>query len=146
VLDGAEGVEHLGFGDGHRLLSHALGGHTARRSATAEPRGWDPGISTTTVGRIPAVCRPPLPPSPFAAVVTAIPSAFGDPTRRAIYLYVHEHDDGVTASAVAERFDLHPNVARHHLDKLVAGGYVAVAAARPSGGTPGGGAPATRPP
>jgi predicted ArsR family transcriptional regulator len=27
---------------------------------------------------------------------------------------------------VAERFELHPNVARHHLDKLAAGGYVDV--------------------
>ena len=70
--------------------------------------------------------RPPLSPTDFASVVTAITSAFGDPTRRAIYLYVHEHADGATASAVAERFDLHPNVARHHLDKLVAGGYVVV--------------------
>jgi predicted ArsR family transcriptional regulator len=59
-------------------------------------------------------------------VVTAITSAFGDPTRRAIYLYVHEHADGITASTVAEQFELHPNVARHHLDKLVAGGYVEV--------------------
>jgi predicted ArsR family transcriptional regulator len=90
------------------------------------------------------VDRPPLSPSDFASVVTAITSAFGDPTRRAIYLYVHEHDDGVTASAVAERFDLHPNVARHHLDKLVAGGYVAVAAARPSGSHQGAGRPSKR--
>ncbi|HYZ97424.1 MAG TPA: helix-turn-helix domain-containing protein [Acidimicrobiales bacterium] len=70
----------------------------------------------------------------FASVVTAITSAFGDPTRREIYLFVHEHDDGVTASAVAQRFDLHPNVARHHLDKLCAGGYLDVAVARAGGG------------
>jgi predicted ArsR family transcriptional regulator len=79
------------------------------------------------------VDRPPLSPTDFASVVTAITSAFGDPTRRAIYLYVHENPNGATASAVAERFDLHPNVARHHLDKLVAGGYVMVAAGRPLG-------------
>lgn len=66
-------------------------------------------------------------------MVTAVTSAFGDPTRRAIYLYIHEQPDGATASAVAERFDLHPNVARHHLDKLVAGGYLVVAVGRPSG-------------
>jgi predicted ArsR family transcriptional regulator len=79
------------------------------------------------------VDRPPLSPTDFASVVTAITSAFGDPTRREIYLYVHEHPDGVTAAAVAETFDLHPNVARHHLDKLVAGGYVEVAVGRPTG-------------
>lgn len=78
--------------------------------------------------------RPPLSPTDFASVVTAITSAFGDPTRREIYLFVHEHDEGVTAAAVAERFALHPNVARHHLDKLVAGGYVEVSVARPAGG------------
>jgi predicted ArsR family transcriptional regulator len=66
-------------------------------------------------------------------VVTAVTSAFGDPTRRAIYLYVHEQPEGATASAVAERFELHPNVARHHLDKLVAGGYLVVEVGRPSG-------------
>ena len=31
---------------------------------------------------------------------------------------------------MAERFALHPNVARHHLDKLAAGGYLEVAVAR----------------
>ena len=77
--------------------------------------------------------RPPLSPTDFASAVTAITSAFGDPTRREIYLFVHRHDEGVTASAVAETFDLHPNVARHHLDKLVAGGYVEVTVARPAG-------------
>ncbi|HEX8802970.1 MAG TPA: helix-turn-helix domain-containing protein [Acidimicrobiales bacterium] len=74
-----------------------------------------------------------LSPTDFASAVTAITSAFGDPTRREIYLLVHDHEDGVTASAVAEHFALHPNVARHHLDKLVAGGYVVVEVARPAG-------------
>jgi predicted ArsR family transcriptional regulator len=88
------------------------------------------------------VDRPPLSPTDFASAVTAITSAFGDPTRREIYLFVHACDDGATAAAVAETFDLHPNVARHHLDKLVAGGYVEVAVARPPGG--GAGRPSKR--
>jgi predicted ArsR family transcriptional regulator len=79
------------------------------------------------------VDRPPLSPTDFASAVSAITSAFGDPTRREIYLYVHENPEGVTAAEVAERFDLHPNVARHHLDKLVAGAYVEVALERPAG-------------
>lgn len=66
--------------------------------------------------------------------MTAITSAFGDPTRREIYLFAHEHPDGVTASEVAERFDLHPNVARHHLDKLCSGGYCEISIARNSTG------------
>src|SRR5437588_3217971 len=68
----------------------------------------------------------PLSPTEFASAVTAITSAFGDPTRRDIYLFARSSNDGVTASQVAERFELHPNVARHHLDKLAGGGYVEV--------------------
>jgi predicted ArsR family transcriptional regulator len=59
-------------------------------------------------------------------MVTAITSAFGDPTRREIYLFVREQPSGATASGVAAHFDLHPNVARHHLDKLAGGGYLRV--------------------
>src|SRR4051794_41837512 len=69
----------------------------------------------------------------------AVTSAFGDPTRREIYLFARESDVGVTASEVAERFELHPNVARHHLDKLAAGGYPeggVVRAAPPGVGRP----------
>jgi len=78
----------------------------------------------------------------FSAAVAAVTSAFGDPTRRQIYLYVREHDDGVTASEVAEQFALHSNVARHHLDKLAAGGYLDVHVLRPAGG--GAGRPSKR--
>jgi len=66
----------------------------------------------------------------FSAAVMAVTSAFGDPTRREIYLFARERDAGVTAAEVAERFELHPNVARHHLDKLAAGGYLEVAVPR----------------
>ncbi|MGH8983379.1 MAG: helix-turn-helix transcriptional regulator [Acidimicrobiia bacterium] len=66
----------------------------------------------------------------FSAAISAVTSAFGDPTRRDIYLFVRSSDPGVTASAVAEHFDLHPNVARHHLEKLAGGGYVTVELAR----------------
>jgi predicted ArsR family transcriptional regulator len=69
---------------------------------------------------------PPLSAADFAATVTAITSAFGDPTRREIFLFASRHDDGVTAAETAEHFTLHPNVARHHLDKLSAGGYLDV--------------------
>ena len=64
-----------------------------------------------------------LDPGAFTATVSAITHAFGDPTRRAIYLFVREHSyadataasgdsTGVTAAQVAETFGLHPNVAR----------------------------------
>lgn len=74
----------------------------------------------------------PLTPNEFSAAVSAITNSFGDPTRRAIYLHAHtQRDDGVTAAQVADTFGLHPNVARHHLDKLAAGGHLDVTTARP---------------
>ena len=70
--------------------------------------------------------RPPLNDAEFSAAVAAVTSAFGDPTRREIFLFARDHEIGVTAAEVAERFELHANVARHHLDKLAAGGYLDV--------------------
>jgi predicted ArsR family transcriptional regulator len=82
----------------------------------------------------------PLSADEFNAAVTAVTNAFGDPTRREIYLLVRDTPGGVTASDVAAHFDLHPNVARHHLEKLTSGGYLTVAigtgderAVRPAG-------------
>jgi len=84
----------------------------------------------------------------FNATVTALTSAFGDPTRREIFLFVRGRspgDGGVTASEVAEHFDIHPNVARHHLEKLTGGGYLAVESLpHPSGGGRGAGRPSKR--
>jgi predicted ArsR family transcriptional regulator len=58
-------------------------------------------------------------------MVSAVTAAFGDSTRRRIYLFARD-GAGVTAGEVARHFALHPNVARHHLDKLAAGGYLEV--------------------
>jgi len=69
----------------------------------------------------------------FTATVSAITNAFGDPTRRGIYLHARDTEGGVTAAQVAEQFGVHPNVARHHLDKLAAGGYLEVVIERPEG-------------
>jgi predicted ArsR family transcriptional regulator len=69
----------------------------------------------------------------FTSAVSAISSAFGDGTRRDIFLFVHDAEAGCTAAEVAERFALHVNVARHHLDKLAGGGYVEVVAHRNPG-------------
>jgi predicted ArsR family transcriptional regulator len=76
----------------------------------------------------------------FASVVAAVTGAFGDPTRREIFLHVRAHP-GVSTAEVAERFSLHPNVARHHLSRLVAGGYLRVFMSRDGQGV---GRPAQR--
>lgn len=61
----------------------------------------------------------------FSAAITALSSAFGDPTRRAIYLYLRSHPSS-SVTELATEFSLHPNVIRHHLDRLVAGSHVMV--------------------
>ena len=91
-------------------------------------------LDTAIAPPVDATTRPePMGPG-FAAAVSAITDAFGDPTRRSIYLYVRDRAPtegparGVTATSVASEVGVHPNVARHHLEKLAAGGYIEVAA------------------
>ncbi|HLY82206.1 MAG TPA: helix-turn-helix domain-containing protein [Acidimicrobiales bacterium] len=114
----------------------------------ADGAGWvgedapDAGVPGTADLGPDATSPPALTDAEFSAAVVAVTSAFGDPTRRQIYLFAREHDGGVTAGEVAERFNLHPNVARHHLDKLAAGGYLDVFLARVSHG--GAGRPSKR--
>ena len=69
----------------------------------------------------------------FAAAVSAVTSAFGDPTRRDIYLWLRDQGGAATATDAAAAFGLHPNVARHHLDKLAAGGYLVAETGRAPG-------------
>jgi predicted ArsR family transcriptional regulator len=83
-----------------------------------------------------------LNPTEFASAVTAITSAFGDPTRRDIFLFAHASPDGVTAAEAAEHFGVHVNVARHHLDKLAGGGHVEIVVGR--GNRTGAGRPSKR--
>jgi predicted ArsR family transcriptional regulator len=86
----------------------------------------------------PTLQAPELSPEEFTAAVAAVTNAFGDPTRREIFLFVRGAAEGVTAGEIAQRFALHPNVARHHLEKLTSGGYVRVAATRAEGARPAG--------
>ena len=73
----------------------------------------------------------------------ALTATLGDATRRGIYLFVRESAEPVTAANIAEAFAIHPNVARHHLDKLADDGYLLVTRRRPSGRKgPGAGRPA----
>lgn len=75
--------------------------------------------------------------------IADLTAALGDPTRRAIYVAVRESAEPVTTARIAELFDIHPNVARHHLDKLATDGWLVVAHRRSSGRSgPGAGRPA----
>ncbi|GBD83663.1 helix-turn-helix domain protein [bacterium BMS3Abin02] len=70
-------------------------------------------------------------------------ATLGDPTRRSIYLRVRSSPEPLTATLVANEFGIHPNVARHHLDRLTEEGYLEVTRRRPTGKTgPGAGRPA----
>ena len=81
--------------------------------------------------------------STFDRELGQLASSLGDPTRRAIYISVRESADPVTAAHIAAAFDLHINVARHHLDKLVTDGYLRVTHRRQPGKRgPGAGRPA----
>lgn len=77
----------------------------------------------------------------FESRISDLTASLGDPTRRAIYIAVRESVDPMTTSKVASLFDIHPNVARHHLDRLADDGYLRVSHLRRSGG-PGAGRPA----
>ncbi len=79
----------------------------------------------------------------FDQQVSDLASALGDTTRRGIYITVRESAEPMTVSQIAELFDIHANVARHHLDHLVADGYLQVSHKRPPGRSgPGAGRPA----
>ena len=84
----------------------------------------------------------------FTATVSAITDAFGDPTRRSIYLIARDRSGpdggGVTASEVAKEVGVHANVARHHLDKLAAGGYLEVTTGRAPGAKAGSSPPRSK--
>jgi len=47
-----------------------------------------------------------------------ITSVLADPTRYYIYQYISEKHDQVTVQEIADKFSIHPNVARLHLTKL----------------------------
>jgi len=62
----------------------------------------------------------------FDDQVGALAASLGDTTRRGIYIAVREAPEPVTVADIASAFDVHPNVARHHLDRLVADGFLQV--------------------
>ncbi|HEY7703680.1 MAG TPA: helix-turn-helix domain-containing protein [Acidimicrobiia bacterium] len=79
----------------------------------------------------------------FDRTIGDLTAALGDPTRRAIYIAVRQSAEPLTSTQVADIFEIHPNVARHHLDKLAGDGYLRVTQKRLNGRRgPGAGRPA----
>jgi predicted ArsR family transcriptional regulator len=62
----------------------------------------------------------------FDQQIESITGALGDTTRRDIYVMIRESQGPVTASQIAANFQIHPNVARHHLERLVTDGYIRI--------------------
>ncbi len=62
-------------------------------------------------------------------------AVLADDTRYSIYRAIAERPgEDVTVADIAQRFDLHPNVARMHLTKLEQAGFLATGLRRTSGG------------
>jgi len=81
--------------------------------------------------------------SQFDQTLGDLTATLGDATRRGIYMTVRESAEPVTAVQIAETFGIHPNVARHHLDRLANDGYLEMTRQRRSGKSgPGAGRPA----
>jgi predicted ArsR family transcriptional regulator len=75
----------------------------------------------------------------FDEQIEEITGALGDATRRGIYIMIRESHEPVTAAQIAHAFDIHPNVARHHLDRLASDAYIRVSdrrIAEPAAGRP----------
>ena len=99
----AQGLDDVGLGDGHGRLQRrrrtgwpegprpATGGHRPGRriGRRTGDGGAAPGRQNFSYGGRYNTRRgqPPLTPTEFSSAVTAITSAFGDPTRREIYLF-----------------------------------------------------------
>ncbi|VAW04253.1 hypothetical protein MNBD_ACTINO02-2540 [hydrothermal vent metagenome] len=79
----------------------------------------------------------------FDQQIGDLTATLGDATRRGIYVSIRESTEPVTVSQIASLFEIHPNVARHHLDRLVTDGYLQPTRQRPEGQkAPGAGRPA----
>lgn len=73
----------------------------------------------------------------FDAQIEEITGALGDATRRGVYVMIREAHDPLTAAQIAQAFEIHPNVARHHLDRLVANDFIRVSDRPPAKATAG---------
>ena len=78
-----------------------------------------------------------MPAETFDEQIETITGALGDATRRGIYVMIREAHEPVTAAQIAQAFDIHPNVARHHLERLVDNDFIRVSDRKPAQPTAG---------
>jgi len=62
--------------------------------------------------------------SPIPLPRAADAQVLADERRRAVYLYVSKAHGAITVNEVAERFHIHRNAAKHHLDRLLEAGLL----------------------
>jgi predicted ArsR family transcriptional regulator len=62
----------------------------------------------------------------FDQALGDLAASLGDPTRRGIFVTASESAEPVTAARIAGLFGIHPNVARHHLERLVRDGFLRI--------------------
>jgi predicted ArsR family transcriptional regulator len=62
--------------------------------------------------------------SPIVIPRTADASVLADERRRAVYQYVSQHQAPTTVNEIAEKFQIHRNAAKHHLDRLLEAGLL----------------------
>jgi len=70
--------------------------------------------------------KPPDHDSEFSDHIAELTVALGDSTRRQIYLHIYQDSKSITTADVAKHFNIHPNVARHHLEKLLQTGFLTI--------------------
>jgi predicted ArsR family transcriptional regulator len=63
-------------------------------------------------------------PVPLPQASDALAGVLHDERRRQIYQYVTQSHRSVTVNEVADRFDIHRNAAKHHLDRLLDAGLL----------------------
>lgn len=67
---------------------------------------------------------PPGHTSPIALPRASDAQVLADERRRAVYLHVSRSSAPVTVNEIAERFGIHRNAAKHHLDRLLESGLL----------------------
>ena len=127
VDDGPEGL-HRGVPAGRTVRRICTTGIVQYRSCPANPAGDDRHggrrVAHGRAGAPPGARSRRRSPSPEFSARSRPYQRVRRSDRRDIYLFRGRPREGATAADVARHFRLHPNVARHHLDKLTAGGYL----------------------